>query len=230
MAEAEKALRARAEQFYQLEAEQKYRQAEAFVAEDTKDYYYNNGKPENKNYHIEKVEFTDAAHAKVTMTATAILRAPGFPPQEFTVPQVQNWKLENGQWCWYFVPNDTIDTPFGKWKVTSGDGAIPAIPGMPANTEDLGKMITIDRTSVELLAGSHKPETVTITNHLPGTVNLEIGTDRPQGLDVVVDKKQLGRDEKAVVSFSVVGNAKPSGTVRIDAGPLQQFAVQIKTK
>ena len=34
------------EQFLQLEVDKKYRQAETFVAEDTKDYYYDNGKPE----------------------------------------------------------------------------------------------------------------------------------------------------------------------------------------
>lgn len=229
-AEAEKALRARAEQFYQLEAEKKYRQAEGFVAEDSKDYYYDHDKPDNKGYRIDKIEFTDATHAKVTLLVSTILRAPGFPSQAFTVPQVQNWKLDKGEWAWYFVQSDTIDTPFGKWKITSGDGAISTPPGMPADLTSLQKMLTIDRTAVELVADSQKVESVTISNHLPGLVNLEIGADRPQGLLVTIDKKQLGRDEKAVVSFSAVGSAKPSGTVRIDAGPLQQFLIQIKTK
>ncbi len=146
------------------------------------------------------------------------------------MPQLQNWKLENGEWVWYFIQNGEIDTPFGKWKVAGGDGTISLPPGMPADTSNLDKMITIDRTSVDLVAGSQKVETVTISNHLPGVVNLEIGSDRPKGLAVVVDKKQLGRDEKAVVSFSVVGDTRPTGTVRINVGPLQEFLIQVKTK
>lgn len=230
MAEAEKALRARAEQFYQLEVDKKYRQAEAFVAEEAKDYYYDHDKPENKNYRIDKVEFIDPTHAKLTVMVTAMLRAPGFGSQEFTVPQVQNWKLENGEWVWYYIQTGTIDTPFGEWKVTSGDGTISLPPGMPADTSNLNKMITIDRTSVDLTAGSEKVETVTITNHLPGLVNLEISAARPEGLVVSIDKKQVGRDEKAIISFSVAGSKRPSGAVRIDAGPLQQFVIQIRTK
>ena len=90
--------------------------------------------------------------------------------------------------------------------------------------------ITIDRTALELVAGSKKVETVTITNHLSGVVNLEIGADRPKGLVVGIDKPILARDEKAVVSFGVAGDARPSGTVRISAGPIQDFLIQIRTK
>jgi hypothetical protein len=47
---------------------------------------------------------------------------------------------------------------------------------------------------------------------------------------VSVDKKQLARGEKAVVSFSIDGDAKPSGTVQISVPPLYDFVVQVKTK
>lgn len=229
-AKAEKALRARAEQFYQCEVNGKYRQAEAFIAKDTKDYYYNNGKPDVRGFRIDKVEFMDATHATLFVTVTTTLRAPGFAAQEFTIPTQQTWKMENGQWVWYYVQNATIDTPFGKWQVTSGSGTAPSLPpGMPTASSMEG-MVSIDRTAVELSAGNAKPETVTITNQLPGVVNIEIGTDLPKGLVVAVDKKQIARGEKSVVSFSIDGDAKPSGTVRISAPPLQEFLVQIRTK
>ena len=63
---------------------------------------------------------------------------------------------------------------------------------------------------------------MTISNHLPGIVNIEIGADRPKGLVVGSDKTELARDEKAVVSFSVVGRCEAIGTVRIGVrGPFR---------
>ena len=232
-AEAEKALRARAEQFYQLEVGAKFRQAEAFVAEDTKDYYYNNDKPEMKNFQIDRVEFTDATHAKLTVTVTKTMRAPNLGSMDFRVPISQDWKVENSEWVWYFVPTDVIDTPFGKWHVTSANGAAPAMPAGIPDVSSLDKMILIDRTSVELESGSQKVETVTISNQLPGAVDIQIGTnypDFPKGLVVETDKKRLARGEKAVISFHASGDAKPSGTVRIAAQPLREFLIQVRTK
>ena len=77
-AEAEKALRARAEQFYTLEVAGTYRQAEAMVAEDTKDYFYDHDKAKWKNFRIDKVEFTDGTHARLIITVSQALRAPGL--------------------------------------------------------------------------------------------------------------------------------------------------------
>ena len=181
--EPEEALRARAEQFYALEVDKKFRQAEDLVAADSKDFYYDNGKPDIKNFRIDKIEFSaDGKIAKLTLTLTAILRAPGFPVQDFATISTQTWKLEDGDWVWYFDTHADVDTPFGKWHMSSGDGTIALPPGMPANgpnIENIDKMVSIDRTHVELVAGSPKVETVTITNSLPGVINIEIGKDRP---------------------------------------------------
>ena len=68
--EVEAALRARVEQFYQLEIDKKFRQAEAFVAEDTKDDYYNGSKPAIKASSIQKIEWSDNnTRARVTSKA-----------------------------------------------------------------------------------------------------------------------------------------------------------------
>jgi len=223
-------LRARAEQFYTLEVAGMYRQAEAYIAQDTKDFYYDHDKPVWKNFRIDKVEFQDESHAKLTVTVSQVLKAPGFGTQEFKVPTTQTWKLEDGEWFYYYDQTAAVDTPFGKWQVVKGDGNISLPPGMPADTSSIQSLISIDRTTIQLVAGSQKVETVTVSNHLPGSVSISIGADRPKGLIVNIDKPQLGRDEKAVISFSVVGEAKPTGTVRIEAGPLQEFLIQISTK
>src|SRR5580704_7107848 len=69
-AEAEAALRARAEQFFQLQVDKKYRPAEAMVADDTKDLYYNGKKFNITSFSIEKIEMLDDnAHARLTIKA-----------------------------------------------------------------------------------------------------------------------------------------------------------------
>src|SRR4051795_5429639 len=74
---AEKALRARAQQFFQLETDKKYREGEALVATDSKDEYYNGGKYNIKAFTIQKVEFLDKnKRAKVTINAKVTLLMP----------------------------------------------------------------------------------------------------------------------------------------------------------
>jgi len=79
VSDAEKALRARAEQFYQLEVGGEFRKAEALVAEDSKDYFYKNSKPEISKFEIEKVQIDpDGIHAIVTVNISSTMRNPAF--------------------------------------------------------------------------------------------------------------------------------------------------------
>ena len=57
--EAEKAVRARAQEFFDLQVGKKYRQGEAMVAEDSKDDYYNGDKYSFKSFTIQRVELSD---------------------------------------------------------------------------------------------------------------------------------------------------------------------------
>ena len=79
-AAAEAALRARVEQFFQLQVAKKYRQAEALVAEDSKDSYYEANKYNIKSFRIDKVEFLEGGtHARVTIKAKVTVMAPAAP-------------------------------------------------------------------------------------------------------------------------------------------------------
>ncbi len=60
MSEAETALRARVGEFYQLLVDKKFRQAESLVVEDSKDMYYNWGKPDIKGFDIKVLSFWTA--------------------------------------------------------------------------------------------------------------------------------------------------------------------------
>src|SRR5579863_5627310 len=113
-AEAEKAVRARAEKFLQLEVDKNFRGAWALVADDTQDYFFNSGRPDIKSFVIENVELSDNnTRAKVTLKVKRMLNAPGMAGQLFDFPGISTWKLENGDWYWY-IDQSGMDTPFGR--------------------------------------------------------------------------------------------------------------------
>jgi hypothetical protein len=232
--DAEKALRARAEQFYQLEVNGDFRHAEAFVAEDTKDLYYRNSKPEILDFSIDKVAIQpDGVHATVTVNVSSTMKAPGFATMKFTSPVPTTWKLENGEWYWYQIQNGDIDTPFGKWHVGPVDPkatSAPPLPGMPVDPTNIAKAVTIDRTSVDLETNSSTPATLTITNHMSGAIDVKLASSPIQGLLVSIDKEKVAPGDRATVSFRAEAGAKPSGKVTIAAGPIQQFAIDVNTK
>src|SRR6185312_2877447 len=119
-AAAEKALRARAQQFYQLELKKNFRQAEELVADDSRDYFYNSGKPSFQDVKVGNIDFTDNGRkAVVHITVKTQLMAPGIGAQVFEAPATSTWKLEKGQWRWYFVQDAALLTPFGKMKFDS---------------------------------------------------------------------------------------------------------------
>ena len=68
--EAQKALRQRVEDFYKLQQEGKFRQSEAYVAESSRDDYYNARKQEVRDFTVEKLELSaNNTRAKVTIKA-----------------------------------------------------------------------------------------------------------------------------------------------------------------
>jgi len=54
-ADVDEALRSRIAKFYQAHVDKKFRQADEYVAEDTKDFYYQANKPAYLEFHIDNV-------------------------------------------------------------------------------------------------------------------------------------------------------------------------------
>jgi hypothetical protein len=233
------ALRARVQQFYQLEVDKKYRQAESMIADDTKDDYYNSRKPDLKGFSVESVELMkDNTQAKVLIKAKVLILMPGAGAQIFDMPTPTYWKLENNEWRWFIPEEMKTGTPFGKMKTgDSGTDSLSmkgAAPGGIANP-NLGALlgqITIDKTSIELSAAA--PDAVaTITNQLPGAVDLRVDphVEVIKGLTVKVDKIHLEQGEKTEVHFHLAGKEKIADVVEITALPLNRVLdITVRTK
>jgi hypothetical protein len=126
-ADVDLALRARVTEFLNYHIRGEFRKAEALVAEDTKDDFYNRDKPRYMSCKgISDIRYSDHfTKAYVTVLCTVpMMIQPGNneqqsdgPPQvpmgPPTVPIPGTWKLENGKWCWYIDKDLDRRTPFG---------------------------------------------------------------------------------------------------------------------
>jgi hypothetical protein len=220
-AEVEKAVRARAQEFFDLQVGKKYRQAESMVAEDSKDEYYNGHKFNFKSFKIQKVELSDQnTRASVTILAKVTLVMPQAA-FDFDAPITTAWMVESGQWVLYFEHPTELRTPFGIIKPNTGDakstpfGMVGAGPSAAA----LQEPVKIDRKSVVLTAGG-APEMVAIANTLPGGVDLEVRSDPVSGLSADLEKKHLEAGEKTSLRFQATGDGGRKGVVHLLVSPI----------
>jgi hypothetical protein len=232
-AEAEAAVRARVQQFYQLQLEKKFRQAETFVADDTKDAYYNSGKPDLKSFEIQKIELKDNnTHALVTLKRKLVIRSSMIGAQTFDMPLFSSWKVENGQWVWYIDPELASQSPFGQIRKSS-PGTATGTPPPPIagrmNVADLKKLVTFDPGSVTLSA-ANPDQAVTFTNGMPGPVTLKITRSELTGISVELEKSELKAGETSQLRFHRGAPGKNSGTVYVLASPLNNiFEVPVES-
>lgn len=231
--EAEAALRARVEQFYQLQVDKKFRQAEALVAEESKDDYYNRPKPDIKGFSIQEIHLSDNnTRARVTLKGKLVIKiAPQLGPQAFEMLMTASWKMENGQWCWFLDPEVISQTPFGKIKIQPNNAPTdPADrPPVKIDVATLMNQVTLDSTSV-ILSASNPIQTITVSNNLPGEVNLELKNPQLEGVSIEVERSTLKAGEKSAIRFRRTSEAKSSGLVRIVASPLNKvFDIRVRS-
>ena len=208
-ADVDQALRARITEFYQDHVEGKFRQAEALVAEDTKDFFYNGNKTKYLSFEIKSITYSDGyTRAKAVVACEQFLPFPGFEGKPFPVPTPSHWKLVDGQWYWWVDPQQLGMTPFGL-KMKPGPG-VPAGQITMPNPEEVLKtaseQVKADKQAVTLQPGGS--DRVTITNEAPGVMTISV-VGAILGVNVTLDRMDLKTGEKAVVTFRADSNARP---------------------
>lgn len=207
-----RALVARVTEFYALLKSQQYRKAEAFIAEDTKDYYYDGAKPVIDAFEVMDIEFSDNfTHAKAMTKVSEPVVMAGFPPGEMTVRMPTLWRLENGNWLLY-EDLSKMASPGGiqtKVKAAVDAGTVAAVaegftpdkmPKELPKTPDfaMGK-ITVDKGEVQISPGT--AEQIHLTNGSAGPMDLELGAQL-RGIEAKLDKTTVAKGEQAVLTLS----------------------------
>src|SRR5438876_5075534 len=150
--EVDAALRDRVTKFYQAHVDRKLiRQADQYVAEDSKDFFYEANKPTYLEFQIDKITYSDDfTKAKAIVNCKMFVMMPGFTDKPMTVPSPSTWKIENGQWVWYVDQKLGRETPFGRMKPAEGApsaGSVPSLASGP-DIQALWKSVRADKQSV----------------------------------------------------------------------------------
>ncbi|MBZ5724007.1 MAG: hypothetical protein LAP87_03345 [Acidobacteriia bacterium] len=215
-ADVDQALRARIDGFYGLIVKRDYRRAEAFVAEDTKDNYYNNAKPKVLKFEISSIEYSEHfTRAKATLKCDVAIEDAAFAIRSMSFPIPSTWKLEEGEWRWYLERVEAWRTPFGVMKPTAPSVG-PAEPPRISYNVAFGK-VKVDKQAVTLKRGESAQ--VTITNTAPGTMKLAVST--LHGIDVKLDRSEVTSKEKAVLTLRA-GKGAASGALLIGILPTNE--------
>jgi hypothetical protein len=224
-AEAEKALRQRVQEFYQLQVDKKFRAAEAYIAEDTKDLFYASGKPDLASFSIAKIVMKDNdTRADVTVKGKVSMFVMGQGMVPIDLPTTGTWKIEDDKWVWYVDRLAAIQTPFGDVKPAANAPPAAATPDISAQVKNfdvasLQNMVRAEPSGVSL-SEDQPVQSVTITNGMPGSVDLTLQTKSIPGIGIELGKTHLNAAEKVKLTLTRKGDTPASGNVRVEVVPL----------
>ena len=217
------ALRDRITKFYQAQVDKKYRQAQAFVAEDSMDTFLGLNKAPCLSFKVDKLVYSDNfTKAKSTVLCNQYLPFPGFE-KAVDIPMPDTWKVEDGKWFWYMDLDAGRDTPFGhmspKTNAPAGGGPIPAMPSL----ESIMKGVQTDKTAVTLNAKETSNDVVKIANVLTGPVTLSLDAASVPGLKVTLERTELkgGEQTRLLFQSEPAPNRKPF-EVRVLVSPINK--------
>lgn len=204
--EVDEALRARITTFYQAHINGKYRDAFQVVADEAQDDFIAASKDTYKSCEITKINYSENFTKASVVTACKgefRWRTERMPA---TLPLSTNWKLVDGQWYWYVVKHDKVETPFGISSVTpdAGDAkSAPAIPADPvAAARDILSKISVDKTEIQLKGYETSQDEIHIANNMPGPIRITVNSPGSAGLSIKIDKTEIAAGEKATVLFA----------------------------
>jgi hypothetical protein len=205
----DEALRARIAGFLQAHVDGKFRVADQFVAEDSKDAFFTMEKRKFLGFEIVKIDYTDD-YTKATVLSTVEVNfrpSPRFPNQRVKAPYKMLWKSVEGEWFWYTVNTGEWETPWGKMKVPGeappkddpADAVISQLRNMDGKA--VLNQVKVSKTDIELRSYENSSDTVEITNGLQGPVSLRVEGSPVVGLEIKTDKTELKFGETAKVTF-----------------------------
>jgi hypothetical protein len=220
------ALRERVAKFFQAHVEGKFRLAEEVVAEDSKDFFYNAEKKQYLSFEIVRINYSENfTKATVVTNVEVDWRSPRIGVMRVKPPMTSLWRVDNGSWYWYVVPQKDWDTPFGKMNPgpDNPDRLKQLFTGVDVAT--VTKHVRIDRSELRLSGYQPSGGEATIKNALPGEVRLRLEAPPREGLQITLDKTTLKTGESAKLSVQYNPpnpDPKPAGVVLVHVEPTAQ--------
>ena len=239
------ALRERASAFYQAHVEGKFRVADQYVAEDSKDAFFAAEKTKYGGFQISKITYSDNFTKATVITACKTEMFFHGQKLPVTMPAVTHWKIDSGQWFWYYEPASERDTPWGTMKGGPDDEKSVAaqIPRDPlAAAKGILAKVALDTTVVNVDQTQRSKQELHLKNGTLGPITVSADPTGVPGLTVNPAKPRVepGEEIAVVIEFNpedpavlckeclIHPGVRPPATVNLSIRPTQQrFPIQI---
>jgi len=217
-------LRARLTQFFQAHVEGKFRAAEVVVHPDDKDAFYNSEKQRYKGFKIAKIVYSENfTRAEVVTSIDVDWYTPRMGKLPITAPLKSLWRLDGGQWWYYYSGKQEWETPFG----TMHPGPEPASGEKPKivipDASTILDKVKVSKLNIMLSSWQKSQDYAEVYNGMPGELTLEMERYYAPGLVVSVDKPVLRSGETARILFDYTPmdeTVKSTRSVRVHANPV----------
>ena len=239
--EVDQALRTRVSEFLQYHVEGKFTKAFEYVAEDTKEYYFNTQKIQFISFHIDDVKYSDD-FTKATVQAM-VEHTWAIQGQKINVktPQVTTWVVENGKWVWHYDPQAIAETPMGRSAPPKADSGTASPPSLKELTQEqidkrakeILRGSSVDKEQVTLATDKASSDQIVFHNGYPGSVKVYLDPGvKLNGFHAELEKSDLNMGEDAVVKVSYEPASpgdKPPVMLRLTVLPFNQvFGITVK--
>ena len=207
--EDEEAVRARVDGFYGLFQEGRFREAEAFVAEESRDAFYVAPKTKIFSYEIQSVSFnSDVDEASVVVTVETVTPTPlSAVPMKQPLPST--WKRVDGDWYLKLrevKEGETFQTPAGPMNFdrTTGKRGAPPPNFRSPNLASMQTMYEVNRRSLEFSSDSTEPvtHTISVKNKFAAELTIERMTRDFPGMTIQIDSETIPKDGETAISFT----------------------------
>ncbi|MBL8229014.1 MAG: hypothetical protein JNL98_11070 [Bryobacterales bacterium] len=197
--EIDTALRERISKFYQAHVEGKFRLADQYVSEDSKDTFFESDKRRCRKFEIVRLAYEkDFSLARAVVNCETEMLMPPKGVMRVTMPLASAWRVESGNWFWFVEPR-AKESAFGTMKAGEGEGAVQ-LPKGPTPA-DLRKMIEMDETEFRISPDEGLTRLVKVTNNMSGVVELRLEKLNAPDIKVSLDRKELKPKESATLTI-----------------------------
>ncbi|MGP0074844.1 MAG: hypothetical protein ACLPWF_23285 [Bryobacteraceae bacterium] len=206
--EVNDALRARVDKFYGAFIAGKFKDAYVLVADESQNKFFEMDKVQYKSCAIDKIGYTDNfTKAEVVTICKSEWRWHGAVLPA-TIPITSNWKIEDGQWCWYYVKPTRVPSPFSSTgfvlvppesQGTENTSIVP--PDIAGRAQAILAKVTVDKREVRLPTYQSSQDSIHVRNDMPGSVSLRIDKLDVPGLKITMGKTDLREHEETTILF-----------------------------
>jgi uncharacterized protein YchJ len=248
-------LRARVSAFYENFLEDSYspRKAEAFVAEDTKEFFYNALKQKYKAFKILKVTYSDNFTKAVVVVSAKMETMIAGQVMVVDWPKDTHWKIEDGKWYFMDHPEDRPATPMSEGKnpppaTEAEEGHTAGVKpknSSPEETRKAGMSVLqqqtmgVDKGNITFVVDQPSTAQVVFTNGADGDITIALDGPVVRGLKAKLDKTTVPGHGTAILSLQYDPSDKtgpkdvwePKGNIpfRIFASPFDRiFPVSVQ--